>query len=100
MIRLCSLSSLDDKLHKITVGEKELCVARVNDEVFAIDDMCTHAEASLSEGERDGYAVECFLHGAQFDLRTGAVLTPPATQPVKTYPIRIEGDDVLIEIER
>lgn len=100
MIRLCALDALDGSLHKFSVADREICVTEIDGEVFAIDDVCTHGEASLSEGEREGYAVECFLHGARFDLRTGAVLTPPATQPVKSYPIQIEGNDVLIEIER
>lgn len=100
MIRLCSVSELDDKLHKFTAEGLDLCVTKVDGEIFAIDDTCTHAEVSLSEGEREGHVVECFLHGARFDLRSGAVLTPPATQPVKSYPTRIEGDDVFVEIER
>lgn len=100
MIRLCSVNEIDDKLHRFSVGGLDLCVTKVDGEVFAIDDTCTHAEVSLSEGERDGMAVECFLHGARFDLRTGAVLSPPATQPVKSYHTRIEGNDVLVEIER
>lgn len=100
MTRLCSVSELDDKLHRFTVDGVDLCVTKVDGQVYAIDDECTHGQVSLSEGERDGLVVECFLHGARFDLRTGAVLCPPATQPVKSYSTRIEGDDVLVEIER
>lgn len=100
MIRLCSVDQLDDKLHRFTVGDQDLCVTKIDGEVFAISEWCTHQDVSLADGERDGYAVECFLHGARFDLRTGAVLTPPATQPVRSFPTRIEGNDVLIEIER
>ncbi len=62
-----------------------VCVARVGDEVFAIEDTCTHSEASLSEGEITGTKIECWLHGAEFDLRTGEALTPPATAPLKTF---------------
>lgn len=101
MIRLCSASELaDDKLHHFNVAGQDLCVARVGGEVFAIDNTCPHADVALSDGELDGSVVECFLHGARFDLRTGAVLSPPATQPVATFQTRIEGNDVLIEIER
>lgn len=100
MIKLCSADAIDDKLHRFTVEGVDLCVTKIDGEVFAIDEWCTHQDVSLADGERDGYAVECFLHGARFDLRTGEVLTPPATQAVKSYPTRIEGNDVLIEIER
>lgn len=75
-----------------------ICVARIGDEVFAIDDTCTHGQASLSEGEITDYRIECWLHGAEFDLRTGEVITLPATQPVKTYPVHIVADSVTIEI--
>ncbi len=58
-----------------------VCVARIGDEVYAVEDTCTHSEASLSEGEISGTKIECWLHGAEFDLRTGEALTPPATAP-------------------
>lgn len=77
---------------------QSICVARIGDEVFAIDDTCTHGQASLSEGEVTGFRIECWLHGAEFDLRTGEVITLPATQAVKTYPVHIVADSVTIEI--
>ena len=67
---------------KIEKDGKSICVARVGDEVFAIEDTCTHSEASLSEGEITGTKIECWLHGAEFDLRTGVALTLPAVAPV------------------
>ena len=75
-----------------------VCVARVGDEVFAIEDTCTHSEASLSEGEITGTKIECWLHGAEFDLRTGAALTLPANIAVKTYPVTIVANSVTVEI--
>ena len=63
----------------IDVDGVAVCVAKVGDEVFAVADTCTHSEASLSEGEITGTKIECWLHGAEFDLRTGEALTPPAT---------------------
>ena len=77
---------------------KSICVARVGDEVFAIDDTCTHGQASLSEGEVTGFRIECWLHGAEFDLRTGEVMSLPATEAVKTYQVNVVADSVTIEI--
>ena len=73
-----------------------VCVARVGDEVFAIEDTCTHSEASLSEGEITGTKIECWLHGAEFDLRTGEALTLPATAPLKTFSVKRNGNQVVI----
>ncbi len=66
--------------------------------VYAVADRCTHAEASLSEGEIFDTEVECPLHGAVFDLTTGVALTLPATRPVATYPTRVEEGRVLVSI--
>lgn len=67
-------------------------------EFYAVDDLCTHAEASLSEGEVFDCEVECPLHGAIFDLVTGEALTLPATRPVVTYPTRVDDGSVLVQI--
>ena len=81
---------------KIELNGKDLCVVRQGSEVFAIDDICSHAEASLSEGEVTPGKIECWLHGAEFDLRSGEALTPPAIAPVTTYLVTIEGESVKI----
>lgn len=81
---------------KVTLGNKDVCVARIGDEVFAVADMCTHAEASLSEGEISNHKIECWLHGAEFDLRTGEALTPPAVEALETFEVRRDGDTVTI----
>ena len=73
-----------------------VCVARIGDEVYAVEDTCTHSEASLSEGEISGTKIECWLHGAEFDLRTGEALTPPATVPLKTFSVKRNGNQVVI----
>lgn len=82
---------------KFEKNGESICVARVGDEVFAIADTCSHSDASLAEGEIDGYNIECWLHGATFDLRTGNPNTPPALIPVKKYSVTIDGDAVTIE---
>jgi 3-phenylpropionate/trans-cinnamate dioxygenase ferredoxin subunit len=83
---------------KVEKDGKTICVARVGEEVFAIDDTCSHSDASLSEGDVSEFKIECWLHGAEFDLRTGEALTPPAVAPVKTYKVRVDGDSVTVEI--
>jgi 3-phenylpropionate/trans-cinnamate dioxygenase ferredoxin subunit len=76
-----------------------IAVFNVEGTLFAISDTCTHAEASLSEGRVDGETVECPLHGACFDLRTGEALTPPAVEPVQTFPVIVQEDEIYVEIE-
>jgi 3-phenylpropionate/trans-cinnamate dioxygenase ferredoxin subunit len=83
---------------KVEKDGKTICVARVGDEVFAIDDTCSHSDASLSEGDVTDFKIECWLHGAEFDLRTGDALTPPAVAPLRTYGVHVDGDSVTVEI--
>ena len=80
----------------IEVDGTPVCVVKVADEVFAVEDTCTHAEASLSEGEVTGGKIECWLHGAEFDLKTGEALTPPATQALKTFKVKRNGNQLTI----
>ena len=81
----------------VRVGGDDIAVFRVGDEVHAIDDLCSHAEASLSEGEQRGYTITCPQHGGKFDIRTGRATRFPAVSPVRSYPVRVEGNDVLID---
>ena len=83
---------------RIEKNGESICVARVGDQVFAIGDTCSHADASLAEGEITDFKIECWLHGAEFDLRTGEALTPPATAPVKSYLVTVDGDSVTVEM--
>jgi 3-phenylpropionate/trans-cinnamate dioxygenase ferredoxin subunit len=82
---------------KIEKDGRAICVARVGDEVFAVDDTCSHSDASLSEGDVTDFKIECWLHGAEFDLRTGEALTPPAVSPLKTYSVSVDGDSVTVD---
>jgi 3-phenylpropionate/trans-cinnamate dioxygenase ferredoxin subunit len=59
----------------------------VGEEVFAVSNICTHSYAELSDGEVNGFTIECWLHGAEFDLRTGAVITLPATEALETFKV-------------
>lgn len=82
----------------VDVKGKEIALFNVGGEYFAIDNMCTHEEASLAEGEIAGYEVTCPLHGAKFDVRSGAVLGPPAYEDVVSYPVRVSGSDVEVDV--
>jgi 3-phenylpropionate/trans-cinnamate dioxygenase ferredoxin subunit len=77
-------------------GEPVAIVAGDGGDFHAISDVCSHAEVSLSDGEIEGYTVECWLHGSRFDVRTGQPLGPPATRAVPVYDITIDGDDVYV----
>ena len=80
----------------IDVDGIPVCVVKVADEVFAVADTCTHSEASLAEGEVTGSKIECWLHGAEFDLKTGKALTPPATEALKTFNVKRNGNQLTI----
>lgn len=89
------VGTLDDytekKPRKWVLDGEDVLVVKVDGEVFATSDICSHGEVSLSEGEVEGCAIECWLHGSQFDLRTGLPSGPPATQAIPTYPVTLEG---------
>jgi len=89
-------SLIEGKPVAIEVNGTAVCVARVGDEVFAVADTCTHSDASLSEGEISGFKIECWLHGAEFDLRSGAALTPPATQALQSFKVQRNGNQIVI----
>ncbi|MEU1520142.1 non-heme iron oxygenase ferredoxin subunit [Streptomyces sp. NPDC005811] len=99
--RACSTDDVpDSEGRRFEVGGHTLAIFNVDGEFFASDDTCSHGESSLSEGyvEPD-CAVECIAHMARFSLRTGAVLAPPATVPIKVHPVRVEGTDVLVGLD-
>lgn len=83
---------------RIANGDAAIAVFRVGDEAFAISDRCSHAKASLSEGEVFDTEVECPLHGAAFDVTTGKALTLPATRSVAVYTTQVRDGEVFIEI--
>lgn len=95
-LKLSELTS--GKARKIEINGQPVCVARVGDEVFAIGDTCSHSDASLSEGDITEYRIECWLHGAEFDLRSGEAVTLPAVTPVQRYTVVQDGDQITIEV--
>ncbi|GHF30945.1 non-heme iron oxygenase ferredoxin subunit [Streptomyces sp. NPDC002536] len=98
-VRACGLSELEEDTPKrVELGGTPVAVVRTEGEVFAVNDICSHANVSLSEGEVENCHIECWLHGSSFDLRTGKPDCLPATQPIPVYPVKIEGDDVLVSV--
>jgi len=83
------------RVHDVAGARIALC--NVNGRFYAIDDVCTHDGAPLDQGELQGDLVECPRHGAKFDVTTGRAVVLPAVRPVRTYPVRVEGDDVQVD---
>ena len=99
-MRACAVADLaDDQPKRFLVDGVAVAVVRTEGEVFAIHDVCSHANVALSEGEVDDQTIECWLHGSRFDLVTGAPTGLPATKPVPVYPVKIDGDDVLVAVK-
>ena len=88
-----------DRGVRVSVGDHRIAMFRVGEEVYAVGDTCSHAEASLAEGEVFDMSVECPRHGSEFDLRTGAPSSLPATSPVPTYDVSIEDGTVYVTLE-
>ncbi len=78
----------------VTVQGKRLLVCHTEQGFYAVDDTCTHDDGSLADGVLDGNAIECPRHGARFDVTTGKVLCLPAAIAIRSYPVRVDGDDV------
>jgi 3-phenylpropionate/trans-cinnamate dioxygenase ferredoxin subunit len=98
--RVCALDEVAaDQALAVTLGRYELAIARDGDEVFAVENTCSHAEVALSEGEVADCQIECWLHGSMFDLRTGKPTNLPATEPVATFPVDVRGSDVYVDTE-
>ena len=98
--RACSVIELeDDKPFSAEVGDEIVALVQHEGQLFAIRDECSHGRVMLSLGEVDECTIECFAHGSRFDLCTGEPLELPATRPVPVYPVTVEGDDVLVDLD-
>jgi len=98
---VAQLTDLDEvtPLRRVDVNGVPICLARLaSGEIFAISDVCSHEEIELSDGELDGEDVECPAHGSRFNVRTGEVSGLPAEDPVDTYPVTIEDDEIFVEV--
>lgn len=86
------------ELAAVEVEGTRIAIANADGRFYAFDDTCTHKQCSLAEGFIDGTTVTCACHGAQFDVRNGAVVAPPAPTPVKTYPLDIRDGQIVVEV--
>jgi len=84
---------------RVVVGGIPMAVVRSDGEIYAIHDVCSHQDVPLSEGDVEDGSIECWLHGSRFDLATGRPIGLPATRPVPVYPVKIDGDDVLVALQ-
>jgi 3-phenylpropionate/trans-cinnamate dioxygenase ferredoxin subunit len=100
--RVCRFDDLSpDSAQRFDVEGHRIAVVRVGDDLYAIGDRCSHANISLAEGEIDPEerTLECWKHGSEFALETGEAITLPATRPVPTYEVRLDGDDVMVVVD-
>ena len=100
-VRLCGPEDLaSGETRGFDVAGGRIALARIDDEFFAVDDVCSHADFSLSEGDVDcdECALECPAHGSLFDLRTGDALTLPAISPVAVHEVTVSGDGVFVTL--
>jgi 3-phenylpropionate/trans-cinnamate dioxygenase ferredoxin component len=99
--RLCRLDEIDSgTARSFEVGRTRVCVVRIGDDVYAINDRCSHEDYSLSDGEvwEEEREIECWKHGSTFSLETGEPQSLPATKPVAVYTARVEDGDVVVEV--
>jgi 3-phenylpropionate/trans-cinnamate dioxygenase ferredoxin subunit len=98
-LRACPLADIPEQgAVGVEVRGVPVALVRAGGELFALHDVCSHEEIPLSEGDIYDHTVECWLHGSCFDLRTGKPTGPPATEPVTTYPVRVQGDEVYVAL--
>ena len=98
--KVCALADVpSDEGLAVTVGPLDVVVTRAGEELFALQDLCSHAAVALSEGEVADCQIECWLHGSRFDLRTGKPTGLPATEPVATFPVEVRDGDVYVDTE-
>jgi len=100
-IRVAALSELLPGEHRIVWdGDIAIAVFNIDGALYAVEDVCTHDGGDLATGELHGYEIECPRHGARFDVRTGAVLCPPAYEPIAKFPVKIENDTIYTRDDR
>ena len=82
----------------VVVEGKALLICHTADGFYAVDDTCTHDDGPLADGWLEGNAIECPRHGARFDVKTGKVLCLPAAVPIKSYPVKVEGEEIKVSV--
>lgn len=98
-VKVARKSEIGDQSAKcVEIEGKRVAIFNLGGEFYAIDDTCTHRGGTLSDGSIDGDEIECPLHGAHFNIKTGHVTAPPASDNVTRYNVRLAGDDIEIEV--
>lgn len=98
-VKVCRAGELmPGSIKGFDINGREVVVCNVGGKLYALDDLCSHDFGTLNEGEIDGYEIECPRHGARFDVRTGEATVMPAVMPIDTFGVRVEGDDVEVEV--
>lgn len=101
-VRVATMADLAAKPQlAVEVGGRQILLVRLGDRVYAVGNVCTHEHVWLDDGtlHRDTCEIECPMHEGRFDLRTGAATHAPAEEPLPCYPVRVEGDDVLVALD-
>ena len=99
-LRACATAEVPEEgaIH-VELDGRPVAMVRSEGQLYAIQDICSHAEVALSEGDVEEGTIECWLHGSRFDLATGRPTGLPATRPVPVYPVKQDGDDLLVAFE-
>lgn len=101
VVRVCAKSDVaPDSVKAFAVGDKMLAVYNIDGRIYATDDECTHAAASLADGMLNGDVIECCMHMGSFRVPTGEVVDPPCEVPLRTYQVIMRGDDVFVDLNR
>jgi 3-phenylpropionate/trans-cinnamate dioxygenase ferredoxin subunit len=100
-VRVCRVEDIPsgEPLGVETLDGEKICLVRVEDEVYAFQDRCSHRDFPLSNGHLDGDQIECAWHGARFDVRTGRPLCLPAIKAIQVYEVQVEDGDVYVAVE-
>jgi nitrite reductase/ring-hydroxylating ferredoxin subunit len=98
-VEIMTEANFKDHLHVYEYNSEHIAIFKLEDGFYAINNRCSHEEAYLSEGEIENGAIECPLHGAVFDIRTGRNLSLPAVLPVRTYPVKVENGVIYIQLD-
>lgn len=88
-----------DDVIGVAVAGRDIAVYAVGDALYATDNICTHGQARLCDGFLEGHEIECPLHQGKFDVRNGQPVCEPATEPLRSYPIKVEGARVYVRID-
>jgi len=89
----------DGEVIGVIVDGREIALYEIDGEIYATDDICTHAYAKLSDGWMEKGEIECPLHAGRFDIKTGKATAPPCIDDVKSYPVRVEGGEIQVKLD-